>query len=306
MNSVLQRTVRTNIEARGVGLHTGEVVNLALKPAPADTGIVFRRVDINPVVEIPAKVSFVGDTTLCTSLMRDGVRVSTVEHLMSAIAGLGIDNLYIELNASEVPIMDGSSAPFVFLLQSGGIIELDQPKRFIRIKQQVSVQTDDGAKHCLIKPFNGFKVDFEIRYDHPVFSSQNQCSSIDFSSTSYLKEVSRARTFGFMSEFEYLLKKNLALGASLDNAIAIDDYQIVNKDGLRYPDEFVKHKVLDAIGDLYLLGYPLIGEFVGFCSGHSLNKCLLDKILACEDAWELISYDKEEMPIEFFELVTSG
>ena len=204
MSSVLQRTVRTHIEARGVGLHTGAVVNLTLRPAPVNTGIIFRRIDVNPTMEIPAKVEFVGDTTLCTSLMRDGVRVSTVEHLMSAIAGLGIDNLYIDLNASEVPIMDGSSAPFVFLLQSGGIIEQREPKKFIRIKEEVHVQTDDGAKHCLIKPFSGFKVDFEIQYDHPAFSKHNQIASIDFSSTSYLKEVSRARTFGFMSEFEYL------------------------------------------------------------------------------------------------------
>ncbi|HFQ13684.1 MAG TPA: UDP-3-O-acyl-N-acetylglucosamine deacetylase, partial [Gammaproteobacteria bacterium] len=245
---IRQRTLKNVIRATGVGLHTGEKVYLTLRPAAPDTGIVFRRVDLDEPVDIPAKPENVGDTTLSTSLVKGDVRVSTVEHLLSALAGLGIDNAYIDLNAPEVPIMDGSAGPFVFLLQSAGIHEQDAPKRFIRIKRKIRV--DDGDKHVSFEPFDGFKVSFTIDFDHPAFKDRNQTAEVDFSTTSFVKEVSRARTFGFMSQIEALRANNLALGGSLDNAVVVDDYRILNEDGLRYVDEFVKHKILDSIGDL--------------------------------------------------------
>ena len=296
---IRQRTLNNTIRATGVGLHTGEKVYLTLKPAVVDTGIVFRRTDLDPVVEIEAKAMNVGDTTLSTSLVNGDVRVSTVEHLLSAMAGLGIDNAIIDVTAPEVPIMDGSAGPFVFLIQSAGIIEQDAPKKFIRIKKRVEVSQDD--KTASFKPFNGFKVTFTIHFDHPAFKERNKEVTVDFSSTSFVKEVSRARTFGFMHEFEYLRSQGLARGASMDNAIAVDDAQVLNEDGLRYEDEFVKHKVLDAIGDLYLLGNSLIGEFNAFKSGHALNNMLLRELLAQKDAWEVVTFEDNEQdaPISY-------
>jgi len=270
---IRQRTLKNEIKATGVGLHTGDKVMLTLKPAPIDFGIVFRRVDLSPIVEIAAKAENVGETTLSTSLVQDGVKVSTVEHLLSAMAGLGIDNAIVEVNAPEVPIMDGSAGPFVFLIQSAGIQEQAAAKQFIRIKKPVAVK--DGDKIAMFKPFDGFKVSFSIDFDHPVFRDKPLSATVDFSSTSFVKEVSRARTFGFMHEFEYLRSKGLAKGGSMDNAIAVDDFRVLNEDGLRYEDEFVKHKMLDAIGDLYLLGNSLVGEFTAHKSGHALNNHLL-------------------------------
>jgi len=296
---IRQRTLNNTIRATGVGLHTGEKVYLTLKPAAIDSGIVFRRTDLDPVVEIEAKAMNVGDTTLSTSLVNGDVRVSTVEHLLSAMAGLGIDNAIIDVTAPEVPIMDGSAGPFVFLIQSAGIIEQDAPKKFIRIKKLVEVSQDD--KTASFKPFNGFKVTFTIHFDHPAFKERNKEVTVDFSSTSFVKEVSRARTFGFMHEFEYLRSQGLARGASMDNAIAVDDAQVLNEDGLRYEDEFVKHKVLDAIGDLYLLGNSLIGEFNAFKSGHALNNMLLRELLAQKDAWEVVTFEQndQDAPISY-------
>lgn len=294
---ISQRTLKNTIRATGVGLHSGEKVYLTLKPAAVNTGIVFRRVDLNPVVEIPAKALNVGETLLSTTLIHEHARVDTVEHLLSAMAGLGIDNAVIELSAQEVPIMDGSSGPFVFLLQSAGIVEQDQPKRFIRIKRKVEVR--DGDKVACFMPYDGFKVSFEIDFDHPVFRQSIQKASLDFSSTSYVKEVSRARTFGFMKDLEYMRSKNLALGGSVKNAIVVDEFKVLNEDGLRYDDEFVKHKILDAVGDLYLLGHSLIGEYIGYKSGHGLNNQLLRELLKQEDAWEFVEYVNDESPISY-------
>lgn len=296
---IRQRTLNNTIRATGVGLHTGEKVYLTLRPAPIDSGIVFRRVDLDPVVEIEAKAINVGDTTLSTSLVNGDARVSTVEHLLSAMAGLGIDNAVIDVTASEVPIMDGSAGPFVFLIQSAGIVEQDAPKKFIRIKKSVEVRQDD--KTASFKPFDGFKVTFTIHFDHPAFKDRNKKVTVDFSSTSFVKEVSRARTFGFMHEFEFLRSKGLARGASMDNAIAVDDDHVLNEDGLRYEDEFVKHKVLDAIGDLYLLGNSLIGEFNAYKSGHALNNMLLRELLAQKDAWEVVTFElnEQDAPISY-------
>jgi UDP-3-O-[3-hydroxymyristoyl] N-acetylglucosamine deacetylase len=295
-----QRTLKNVIRATGVGLHTGKKVLVTFRPAPPDRGIVFRRVDLEPVAEIPARAEYVGDTSLSTSLVKDGVRVSTVEHLLSAFAGLGIDNAYVDLSAPEVPIMDGSAGPFVFLIQSAGYQEQDQPKRFIRIKKPISV--NDGDKWARFEPFSGFKVSFAIEFDHPFFQQSSKHAEIDFSTTSFVKEVSRARTFGFMREVEWLRGRNLALGGSLDNAVVVDDYRVLNEDGLRYEDEFVKHKILDAIGDLYLLGHSLIGAFHGHKSGHELNNQLLRKLLATSSAWEQVTYAKvEEAPISFMQ-----
>ena len=297
---IRQRTLKNVIRATGVGLHTGEKVYLTLRPAPIDAGIIFRRVDLVPPVEVKATAENVGDTTLSSTLVHGDVRISTVEHLLSAMAGLGIDNAYVDLSAAEVPIMDGSAGPFVFLIQSAGVVEQEAPKRFIRIKKPVSVEEDD--KWVRFEPFNGFKVSLSIDFDHPVFTGRSQLSEIDFSTTSFVKEVSRARTFGFMSQLESLRTRNLALGGSLDNAIVVDDYRILNEDGLRYEDEFVKHKVLDAIGDLYLLGHSLIGAFSGHKSGHDMNNRLLRTLLANEDAWELVSFeDPKEAPISYMQ-----
>ncbi|MGD8175494.1 UDP-3-O-acyl-N-acetylglucosamine deacetylase [Marinimicrobium sp. ARAG 43.8] len=295
---IRQRTLKNAIRATGVGLHTGQKVYLTLLPAPADAGIVFRRVDLDPVVEIEAKAENVGDTTLSTTLVKGDVRVSTVEHLLSAMAGLGIDNAIVEVSAPEVPIMDGSAGPFVFLIQSAGIQEQAVAKKFIRIKKPVTVE--EGDKKASFLPFNGFKVSFSIEFDHPVFEGRNLQTSVDFSSTSFVKEVSRARTFGFMHEIEYLRSKGLAKGGSVDNAIVVDDYRILNEDGLRYEDEFVKHKVLDAIGDLYLLGNSLIGEFKAHKSGHGLNNKSLRQLIAQRDAWEVVTFEDESTaPISY-------
>ncbi len=302
---IKQRTLKNAIKATGIGLHTGEKIYLTLLPAPADTGIVFRRVDLDEPVEIAARPENVGSTTLSTTLMKDGVRISTVEHLLSALAGLGIDNAYIELSAPEVPIMDGSAGPFVFLIQSAGIDEQNAAKQFIRIKRSVVVE--DGDKWARFDPFDGFKVSFTIDFNHPAIKSRNQQVVMDFSTTSFVKEVSRARTFGFMSELENLQEKNLALGGSPDNAIVLDDYRILNEDGLRYDDEFVKHKILDAIGDLYLMGHSLVGAYSAFKSGHALNNRLLRALLANQDAWELVTFDEpEQVPIVFIKPVTVG
>ena len=295
---IRQRTLNNTIRATGVGLHSGEKVYLTLKPAPVDSGILFRRVDLDPVVDIPAHALAVGETTLSTTLVKDGVKVDTIEHLLSALAGLGIDNVIVELSAQEVPIMDGSSGPFVFLIQSAGIAEQDAPKKFIRIKKKVEVR--DGDKTASFVPYEGFKVTFEIDFDHPVFRQSVQTASLDFSSTSYVKEVSRARTFGFTKDLEYMRSKNLALGGSVKNAIVVDDYRVLNEDGLRYEDEFVKHKILDAVGDLYLLGHSLIGEYIGYKSGHGMNNLLLRELLQHEDAWEFVEFnDAETSPITY-------
>jgi len=295
---IRQRTLRNPIKATGVGLHTGEKVFLTLSPAPVDNGIVFRRTDLSPVQEIPACAQSVGDTTLSTSLGLGAARVSTVEHLLSAMAGLGIDNAFVDVTAPEVPIMDGSAGPFVFLLQSAGVEEQPAAKKFIRIKKPVTVR--DGDKQASLLPFEGFKVAFSIDFDHPVFHDRAAFAEIDFSTTSFVKEVSRARTFGFMHEIEYLRAQGLARGGSVDNAIVVDEFRILNQDGLRYEDEFVKHKVLDAIGDLYLLGHSLIGEFRAHKSGHALNNAVLRALLAREDAWEMVTFDEAETaPISY-------
>jgi UDP-3-O-[3-hydroxymyristoyl] N-acetylglucosamine deacetylase len=295
---IRQRTLKNSIRATGVGLHTGKKIFLTLRPAAANTGVIFRRVDLEDPVEIKATPDNVGDTSLSTSLVQDDVRISTVEHLMSAIAGLGIDNVYVDISAPEVPIMDGSAGPFVFLIQSAGIVEQDAPKKFIRIKQ--SIRVEDGDKWAQFEPFDGFKVGFSIDFEHPVFTSGNQFAELDFSTTSFVKEVSRARTFGFVRDVERLRQNELALGASMDNAIALDDYRVLNEDGLRYEDEFVKHKILDAIGDLYLLGHSLIGAFTGHKSGHALNNALLRSLLATEEAWEEVTFEDEAtLPISY-------
>ncbi|ACL71868.1 UDP-3-0-acyl N-acetylglucosamine deacetylase [Thioalkalivibrio sulfidiphilus HL-EbGr7] len=302
---IRQRTLKNTIRATGVGLHTGEKVYVMLRPAPVDTGVVFRRMDLEPPVEIKASPDNVGDTRLSTTLVNGEVRVSTVEHLLSAIAGLGIDNLYVEVSAAEVPIMDGSAGPFVFLIQSAGIVEQEAPKKFIRIKRAVEVREDD--KWARFEPFDGFKVGFSIDFQHPIFSNGVQTAELDFSTTSFVKEVSRARTFGFMRDIEMLRERQLALGGSLDNAIVLDDFRILNEDGLRYEDEFVKHKILDAIGDLYLLGHSLVGAFTGFKSGHALNNRLIRTLIAQEDAWECITFEdeNESAPISYAQPVTA-
>ena len=293
-----QRTLKNVIRATGVGIHTGEKVFMTLRPAPVNTGIIFRRTDLDPVMEVPAFATHVGDTSMNTSLEQNGVRVSTVEHLMSAFAGLGIDNAYVDLSNAEVPIMDGSAGPFVFLIQSAGIEEQSAAKRFIRILKSVEVRLDD--KWARLDPFDGFRVSFKIDFNHPVFRSHQSFASVDFSTTSYLKEIARARTFGFMRDIEMLRERNLVLGGSMDNAVVLDDYRILNEDGLRYEDEFVKHKVLDAIGDLYLLGHGLIGAFSGYKSGHELNNILLRDLLEQPSAWEEVTFDDSEaIPVSY-------
>jgi UDP-3-O-[3-hydroxymyristoyl] N-acetylglucosamine deacetylase len=290
---IRQRTLKNVIRATGVGLHTGEKIYLTLRPATADTGIVFVRVDVDPVVEIPATTEYVGDTTLATTIARDGQRISTIEHLMSAFSGLGIDNAYVEVSGPEMPIMDGSAATFVFLIQSAGIEEQNALKKFIRITKPVRVDDEESSRSygqsAEIRPYNGFKVSHTIVYDNAVIKEQQ--ASVDFSATSFVKEVSRARTFGLMQEFEHLRERNLAQGGSLDNAVVVDEYRILNDDGLRHEDEFVRHKILDAIGALYLLGHSLIGEFVGYKSGHTENHALRRKLLQQVDAWEIVTFD---------------
>ena len=293
-----QRTIKNPIKAVGVGLHSGQKVVLQLKPAPPNSGINFVRSDLRPVVIIPAIFEYVGDTTLSTTLFKKGTRVATIEHLLSAIAGLGLDNLIIEVDGPEIPLMDGSAGPFVFLIQSAGIKEQDAIKKFIKVKEEVKVES--AGAYASIKPFDGFKVSFTIEFDDPVISKYASSSTIDFSSTSFVKEVCRARTFGLMKDLDYLQSQDLALGASLKNAIAVGENGVLNEDGLRFDDEFVKHKMLDAIGDLYLLGHNLIGEFSGFKSGHSLNNELLRKILDSEDAWALVDFeDSSNAPISY-------
>jgi len=293
-----QRTLKTAIRATGVGLHTGEKVYMTLRPAVENAGITFWRVDLDQPVDIPADATLVGETMLGTTLIKDGVKVATVEHLMAALAGLGIDNVNVDLSAPEVPIMDGSAGPFVFLLQSAGIEEQNAAKKFIRIKKKIRIEEDD--KWAEFKPFNGFKVNFEISFNHPVFNKLSQSASIDFSSTSFLKEVSRARTFCFLRDVEALRARNLTLGGSMDNAIVLDDYRILNEDGLRYANEFVIHKILDAIGDIYLLGHSLIGEFSAHKSGHDLNNKLLRAMLDDQSAWEEVTFsDPEKAPISY-------
>jgi UDP-3-O-[3-hydroxymyristoyl] N-acetylglucosamine deacetylase len=295
-----QRTLKNSIRASGVGLHSGKKVLMTLRPALADTGIIFRRTDLVNAEDIPARADNVGETAFGTVLVKGESRVSTVEHLLSAFAGLGIDNAIVELSAAEVPIMDGSAGPFVFLMQSAGIEEQRAPKRFVRVKQHVRVE--DGDKFAEVRPFDGFKVNFEIEFNHPVFKRRAQKASMDFSTTSFLKEVSRARTFGFMRDLETMRSRNLALGGNLDNAIVLDDFRVLNEDGLRYEDEFVKHKILDAIGDLYLLGHSLIGEFNGHKSGHGLNNKLLRALIKERAAWEEVVFDTaDEAPISYVE-----
>ncbi|MGN2242421.1 UDP-3-O-acyl-N-acetylglucosamine deacetylase [Frateuria sp. GZRR33] len=296
---IKQRTLKNIIRATGVGLHTGDKVYMTLRPAAPNTGIVFRRTDLNPPVDIHARPDCVGDTRLSTTLVKGDVRVSTVEHLLSAMAGLGIDNAIVELSAPEVPIMDGSAGPFVFLLQSAGIEEQNAAKRFIRIKKPIKVQ--EGDKWASFEPFEGFKVGFSIEFNHPIISKRTSRAEIDFSTTSFVKEVSRARTFGFMRDIEMLREHNLALGGSMDNAVVLDDYRVLNEDGLRYEDEFVKHKILDAIGDLYLLGHSLIGAYHAHKSGHELNNKLLRTLIADPAAWEEVVYkdDPAVSPISY-------
>jgi UDP-3-O-[3-hydroxymyristoyl] N-acetylglucosamine deacetylase len=298
-----QRTLKNSIRATGIGLHTGRKVYMTLRPAAENTGIVFRRVDLDPPVDVPADARIVGETMLGTTLIQGDAKVSTVEHLMAALAGLGIDNLYVDLSAPEVPIMDGSSAPFVFLLQSAGMAEQNAAKKFIRITNKVRVE--EGDKWAQFNPHEGFKVNFKIDFDHPVFKQHTLESTIDFSTTSFLKEISRARTFGFLRDIEAMRSRRLALGGNIDNAIVLDDFRVLNEDGLRYEDEFVRHKILDAIGDLYLLGHSLIGEFIGYKSGHDLNNRLLRELLKSGDYEEVTFDDVAKSPIAYSSAATA-
>ncbi len=284
-----QRTLKSVVRATGVGLHSGEKVYMTLRPAPVDAGIVFRRIDLDPVVEMPASAALVTETTLCTGLSCDGAKVQTVEHLMSAFAGLGIDNACVELSAPEVPIMDGSAGPFVFLLQSAGIARQAAPKRFIRILEPVEVR--DGDKVARFEPHDGFRVGFTVQFDHPMIPTAQSRAEVEFSTDAYIREVSRARTFGFMHDLEYMRERNLGLGGSMDNAIVLDEFRVLNDDGLRYADEFVRHKILDAIGDLYLAGHPILGAYEGYKSGHALNNKLVRALLAETSAWEEVSFE---------------
>ena len=297
-NSLQQRTLNNSIRATGVGLHTGEKVYVTLKPAPVDTGIVFMRTDLDQSVELKAHALNVGATTMATSLTDGQHEISTVEHLMSAFAGLGVDNAYVEVSAPELPIMDGSAAPFVFLLQSAGIAEQDAPKKFVRILKTVRVEQGDVVAE--LSPFDGFQLNYTLKYDHPVFKKHEHTVCVDFSSTAYVKEVSRARTFGFLADYEKLRAMNLAKGGSLDNAVVVDDYRILNEEGLRLEDEFVKHKILDAIGDLYLLGHSVIGRFNGHKSGHGPNNALLRKLLDTSGAFDIVTFDDvDSAPIAY-------
>ena len=296
---IKQRTLKRIVQATGGGLHTGKKVTLTMRPAPANTGVIYRRTDLNPPVDFPADAKSVRDTMLCTCLVNeDDVRISTVEHLNAALAGLGIDNIVIEVDAPEIPIMDGSAAPFVFLLLDAGIEELRTAKKFIRIKETVRVE--DGDKWAEMRPYNGFKVDFTIDFNHPAIDASTQRYKLDFSAESFMSQISRARTFGFMRDIEYLQSKGLCLGGSFDCAIVVDDYRVLNDDGLRFEDEFVRHKMLDAIGDLFMCGYNIIGEFTAFKSGHALNNKLLQAVLAKESAWEFVTFEDEaKMPVAF-------
>ncbi|MGF1762305.1 UDP-3-O-acyl-N-acetylglucosamine deacetylase [Aliivibrio kagoshimensis] len=295
---IRQRTLKSIVQTTGVGLHSGRKVTLILRPAAANTGVIYRRTDLNPPVDFPADPESVRDTMLCTALVNDeGVRISTVEHLNAALAGMGIDNVIIEVDAPEIPIMDGSASPFVFLLQSAGIETLNAAKRFIRIKKPVRIE--DGDKWVEIQPFDGFRLDFTIDFDHPAIDADVQNLVLDFSSQSFIKDISRARTFGFMRDIEYLQSQNLCLGGSFDNAIVLDEFRILNEDGLRYDNEFVTHKVLDAIGDLYMCGHSIIGEFKAYKPGHALNNQLLRAVLADQEAWEWATFEGQESPVAF-------
>ncbi|MCO5054873.1 UDP-3-O-acyl-N-acetylglucosamine deacetylase [Thermomonas sp.] len=287
-----QRTLKNIVRATGVGLHGGEKVFLTLRPAPIDAGITFRRTDLDPVVELPASAVLVNETTLCTGLGRDGVRVQTVEHLMSALAGLGIDNASIDLTAPEVPIMDGSAGPFVFLLQTAGVVEQNAPKRFIRIRKPVEVR--QGDKLARFEPYDGFRLGFTVKFDHPAIPDALSRVELEFSTENYIREISRARTFGFMRDLESMREHNLGLGGSMDNAIVLDEFRVLNEDGLRYADEFVRHKALDAIGDLYLAGHAILGAYEGYKSGHALNNALVRALQADAQAWEIVSAEAAE------------
>ena len=298
-----QRTLKTLVSAKGVGLHTGQKVRITLRPAPPDTGIVFRRVDLASPVDIPARADLVGETRLSSCLVRDGVKIYTVEHLMSALGGLGVDNAYVDLDAPELPIMDGSASPFALLIQQAGIIEQGAPKRFLRVTRRVEVK--DGDKWARLEPYEGYKLSFSIDFRHPVIDRSTQSVEVDFAETSYLKEIARARTFGFMHEVENLRENGLALGGGLDNAVVLDEYRVLNAEGLRFADEFIRHKLLDAIGDLYLLGKPLLGAFSAHKSGHALNNRLLRALLADGAALETVSFERaEEAPAGVARLVT--
>ncbi len=283
---IRQRTLKNVIQATGIGLHTGAKMLLTLRPAPVNSGIQFRRVDLTPAITMPAHANFVGDTCLATTLIRHGHKIATIEHLMAALAGLGIDNAIIELNGPEVPIMDGSAAPFVFLIQSAGIREQEAPKRFIRLRKTVEVR--DGDRFARLSPFDGFAVNFTAQFPHPLFPAAGQQAQFAFSTMGFVKELSRARTFGFLRDIEGLRARGLALGGSLDNALVLDDFRVLNEDGLRYADEFVRHKMLDAIGDLYLLGAMVLGTFTGYKSGHALNVRLVQQLLSQQQAWEWV------------------
>jgi UDP-3-O-[3-hydroxymyristoyl] N-acetylglucosamine deacetylase len=299
---IRQRTLKNIIRATGVGLHTGEKVYMTLRPAAPDTGIVFRRIDLPQPVDIRAHALSVGDTRLSSCIGRDAAKVATVEHLMSAFAGLGVDNAYVDLTAGEVPIMDGSAGPFIFLVQSAGIAEQAAAKKFIRVLHTVEAREDD--KWARFDPYNGFRIDFSIAFNHPVFQQSKQRIQVDFATTSYVKEIARARTFGFMQDVETMRAQGLGLGGSLDNAVVMDEYRVLNSDGLRYEDEFVKHKVLDAIGDLYLLGHPLIGTFSAHKSGHALNNKLARALLENKATWEFVSFEESEDAPAFVSLQT--
>jgi UDP-3-O-[3-hydroxymyristoyl] N-acetylglucosamine deacetylase len=287
-----QRSLKSLIRAKGVGLHTGEKVTIVLRPAQPDTGIVFRRVDLDPAVDVPARADLVGETRLSSCLVHQGAKVHTVEHLMSALAGLGVDNAYIDIDGPEVPIMDGSAAPFALLLQQAGLEEQPAPKRFLRVKRVVEVR--DGDKWARLEPYEGLRLSFSIVFNHPVIDKTSQSVTVDFAETSYLKEIARARTFGFMHDVERLREDGLALGGGLDNALVLDEFRLLNAEGLRFADEFIRHKVLDAIGDLYLLGRPLLGAFSGHKSGHALNNRLLRVLLADAANWEMASFERAD------------
>ncbi|HRC60930.1 UDP-3-O-acyl N-acetylglucosamine deacetylase [Candidatus Propionivibrio aalborgensis] len=298
-----QRSLKSLIRASGVGLHSGVKVNMVMRPAAPDTGIVFRRIDLDPVVDFRASALTVGDTRMCSCLEQEGpqgkIRVGTIEHLMSAFAGLGIDNAFVDLDAAELPILDGSASPFVFLIQSAGIEEQPVAKKFIRVKRPIEVREADpsGEKWARFEPYDGFRLTFSILFNHPAIDRTGQEVTVDFAEHSYVREVARARTFGFMQEVEWLRENGLAQGGGLDNAVVLDEYRVLNADGLRYADEFVKHKVLDAIGDLYLLGHPLLAAFTAHKSGHALNNALARELLANPDAWEYVSFeDQAQMP----------
>ena len=289
---IKQRTIKSPVTSTGIGLHKGEKVTLTLRPAAENTGIIFRRVDLEPVAEFVSAPELVGDTQMCTCLINDeGQRLSTTEHLMAAVASLAIDNLIIEVDSAEIPIMDGSSLPFIYLLQEGEVIEQNALRRYIKVTKPIRI--DLGDKWAELRPYDGFKIDFQIEFNHPIISGSEQRVSLDITADNFLKQISRARTFGFMRDIEYLRNNNLALGGSMDNAIVLDEFRVLNPDGLRYDDEFVKHKILDAVGDLYMVGKPLLAEFVAYKSGHDLNNKVLVELMNNQDCWEYVTFGDE-------------